>query len=84
MCNHNNQIGFIDEQEYMIMDRKKVQWRYAMTWFVPDLFSSLPIEIIELILSDEGTLGNFKATKALKLVRLLRIAKVTISCSWAC
>jgi len=43
ICKHFN-TGFIDEQEYMIMDRKKVQWRYAMTWFVPDLFSSLPIE----------------------------------------
>ena len=71
--------GYMDEFEIAIMDRAKVRWNYASTWFVPDLLSSVPIEILDLILTsggEDGAMGNFKATKALKLLRLSRIAKV--------
>jgi hypothetical protein len=62
------------------MDRKKVRWNYLSSWFIPDLLSSVPIEIITLVLGgsgdDSGSVDNFRATKLVKLLRLSRIAKV--------
>mmetsp|Transcript_52394 Transcript_52394/g.119473 ORF Transcript_52394/g.119473 Transcript_52394/m.119473 type:complete len:887 (-) Transcript_52394:62-2722(-) len=68
--------GYIDEHDFTIMDKHKVRYNYGTTWFIPDVLSSVPIEIIELILAGESDVGNLKATKALKLLRLSRIAKI--------
>jgi hypothetical protein len=81
-CSKHFNTGYIDEFDFTIMDRKKVRWNYMSSWFVPDLLSSFPIEILELLLGNDESAGgpggtsDLRATKALKLLRLSRIAKV--------
>mmetsp|Transcript_67192 Transcript_67192/g.135402 ORF Transcript_67192/g.135402 Transcript_67192/m.135402 type:complete len:894 (+) Transcript_67192:59-2740(+) len=84
MGKHFN-TGFVDDFEFTIMDRKIVRWNYLTSWFIPDLLSSFPIEILELILNDSGgsddssgdeSVSDLRATKLVKLLRLSRIAKV--------
>jgi hypothetical protein len=55
----------------LIMNRKRIFISYLTTWFVIDLFSSIPLSLIEL--STEGS--DFKQIKSAKLLRVLRLAK---------
>lgn len=53
----------------------KVRSHYLSGWFFPDLLSSVPIEVINLILKARAS--NFlRASKLLKLLRLSRLTKV--------
>ena len=66
----------MDEYDYAIMDRKRVRDNYLQSWFIPDILSSVPIEIIELMATTGKDGGYLRASKILKLLRLSRIAKI--------
>ena len=68
--------GYLDDFEFAIMDRKRVRDQYLATWFIPDVLSSVPIEIIELVATTGGDGAYLRASKLLKLLRLSRIAKI--------
>jgi hypothetical protein len=72
--------GYIDDFEFTVMSRSKVRWNYASSWFLPDLLSSIPIELLGIALgnnpNEDSDVNDLRATKALKLLRLSRIAKV--------
>jgi len=67
--------GYIDEFDYSIMDRTVVRKHYMSSWFVPDVMSSIPVEIINIVFTS-GVPGVLKASRILKLLRLSRLTKV--------
>jgi hyperpolarization activated cyclic nucleotide-gated potassium channel 2 len=67
--------GYIDEFDFSIMDSGRVRRHYMSTWFMPDLLSSIPVEVINVAFTS-GVPGILKASRILKLLRLSRLAKV--------
>lgn len=66
MLKHLN-TGYVDEvSDAAIMDRWLVTRRYMYSWFWPDLFSSIPID---LLFNDAAVKRRFKSGKVLKLLR---------------
>mmetsp|Transcript_38350 Transcript_38350/g.83312 ORF Transcript_38350/g.83312 Transcript_38350/m.83312 type:complete len:883 (-) Transcript_38350:316-2964(-) len=68
--------GFIDENDAVIMDAKIVRRNYVMGFFITDLCSSMPLD---LILRAAGASGNSAVTgtkQSLKMLKLLRMAKL--------
>ena len=59
-------------------DPRNIAKNYARNWFMVDFVSCLPIQYVQLIVSDEGggsdSIG--KKTKSFKLIRLIRLTKL--------
>jgi hypothetical protein len=76
----------------LVTDQRQIAWRYITGWFVIDLCSSLPIELI--IKKDDSTQSvsqakvgakifkSTKFTKAVKIVRLLKLTKLARTVSY--
>lgn len=56
-------------------DRKRVTRDYMTGWMLPDIVSSLPMDLIFLVFRLDGQ-SALKSTKGFKLLRLIRITKV--------
>ncbi|KAJ0410307.1 hypothetical protein P43SY_002639 [Pythium insidiosum] len=65
---------YVNEEDTLITDRSLIAKRYLMTWFVPDVISSLPTEYI---FSGLGDGGHDKSVASLKLARVIRLVRVT-------
>ena len=70
--------------DQLVLDRAAIRNNYFGTWFLLDLVSSLPLELIDLLVEyfsraggddGEGSSG-LKALRALRLVRLLRLLRL--------
>ena len=74
----NFNTGFRDEDDILIMDRKRVRDAYLKGWFIPDLFSSLPMDAaLKWSGGASGPAATLaKSTKIIKMLRLVRLAKV--------
>ena len=68
----NFNTGFVDMNDNVIMDRPTVIENYLKGWFVIDLISSIPIEL--LIGGDTSNIAT--ANSGVKTFKLLRVAKV--------
>ena len=60
-------------------DRNRVTRDYMLGWLVPDIVSSIPMDLIFLLYTAEFNTVSLKSTKGLKLLRLIRITKVSIA-----
>lgn len=67
--------AFLREDEW-VTDRKEIRDRYLRGWFWVDAPSSLPVEFIELLLTDTGHAGALPAFRILRLLRLVRMLKL--------
>ncbi|KAJ0412771.1 hypothetical protein ATCC90586_002401 [Pythium insidiosum] len=65
---------YVNEEDTLITDRYLIAKRYLMTWFVPDVISSLPTEYI---FSGLGDGEHDKSVASLKLARVIRLVRVT-------
>lgn len=68
----NFNTGFVDMNDNVIMDRPSVVENYMKGWFLIDLISSIPIEL--LIGEDSSNIAT--ANSGVKTFKLLRVAKV--------
>ena len=69
--------GFIDENDAVIMDAKVVRRNYLMGFFITDLCSSLPLDLILRAAGASDAGGAVTGTKqSLKMLKLLRMAKL--------
>ena len=62
-------IGYYDENNDLIVDRKKIAINYIMSWFALDLITSLPQNLI-------FNTKSSKLQKGTDLLRLMKIAKL--------
>lgn len=69
--------GFIDENDAVIMDAKVVRRNYLTGFFITDLCSSLPLDLILRAAGASDAGGAVTGTKqSLKMLKLLRMAKL--------
>ena len=69
--------GFIDENDAVIMDAKVVRRNYLTGFFITDLCSSLPLDLILRAAGAPDAGGAVTGTKqSLKMLKLLRMAKL--------
>jgi len=77
----NFRTGFKEDSKgyrmNIILDTKKIVTRYAKTWLVVDLISSLPLDLITLGFTGSNggdvSLGVKSATNAMKFLRLMKL-----------
>lgn len=72
--------GFVDENDAIIMDKRIVHWNYLTGFFVTDLASSIPLDLIFDLMGisseSDNTTGAVTGTKhSLKMLKLLRMTK---------
>jgi hypothetical protein len=71
-------IGFLDHvTDELIMDERPVALKYLRTWFVPDLLSSIPIEMSHLNTYESSSRSSWIfVVKVLRLSKIFRLRKV--------
>ncbi|CAL9152153.1 unnamed protein product, partial [Musa hybrid cultivar] len=68
-------LAYVDKTSYLLIDsRKKIAWRYLSTWFVLDVASTVPLEIVRRILPRK--LGSYGFFTMLRLWRLRRVSSL--------
>ena len=67
----NFNVGYIDGVK-LVMTRSRVTRTYVSSWFLPDLISSVPVDLIFALLHVEAHDSVDNARKGLKMMRLVR------------
>ena len=78
-CAQNFNSGTINSDDVVILDRRLITRQYLMSWFLLDLFSSIPLELFFMGQSSgdgEDSTQYTRTTKSMKLLRLLKLAKL--------
>ena len=68
--------GYVDKNDRVIMVHKRIIKRYLSTWFLPDVVSSIPFDLITKFGVSNTSGFPTQVTKTLKLLRLMRLAKL--------
>lgn len=72
------QSGVVWEQKV-----SKITRHYVKTWFALDAITLIPFDIIELALNaQEVAVGDFKATKIFRTLRLLKLMRILKTSRW--
>ncbi|CAI0444455.1 unnamed protein product [Linum tenue] len=67
-------VAYLDKTSYLLIDsKKKIALRYIKTWFLFDLISTIPSEIVRVILPDN--LQSYGYVSMLRLWRLRRVGQ---------
>ncbi|CAI5526129.1 unnamed protein product [Closterium sp. Naga37s-1] len=61
--------------QQIVMDQRRIVWHYLRTWFVVDVLSSLPIDLIISSALAQSSVG-FWLSAALRLLKLLRLRRL--------
>ena len=64
------------ERGELVTGRREIAIRYLSGWFWIDAPSSLPVEVIELLLPDDVDTSNLALLRALRVFRLVRLLKL--------
>ncbi|GJT62104.1 potassium channel AKT1-like protein [Tanacetum coccineum] len=68
-------LAYLDRSTYLLVDdRKKIAWRYASTWLVFDVISTIPSELVRKIFS--STFQSYGLFNMLRLWRLRRVSSL--------
>ncbi|KAL2903061.1 Potassium channel AKT1 [Bienertia sinuspersici] len=66
-------VAYLDKNTYLLVDDpKKITWRYMKSWFILDTMSTLPSELVLVILP-----GNVQAYGLFNMLRLWRLRRVS-------
>ncbi|GJP81602.1 hypothetical protein CLOP_g11745 [Closterium sp. NIES-67] len=60
--------------QQIVMDQRRIIWHYLRSWFLVDLLSSLPIDLITSSLAQSNV--GFWLSAALRLLKLLRLRRL--------
>ena len=73
----NTRTAFVDSNNKLISDPKKIFIHYACSWLIIDALSSVPFNLIALMSGAEnGSLENMKMTKSMRLLRLGKMVRL--------
>ncbi|XP_074280504.1 potassium channel AKT1-like isoform X2 [Silene latifolia] len=68
-------VAYLDPQTFLLIDdRKKIIWKYLSTWFLFDIISTFPSELVEKILPH--SMQAYGLFNMLRLWRLRRASKM--------
>lgn len=68
-------MAFLDKTSYLLVDEpKKIAWRYVTSWFVFDVISTIPYEVVKSILP--SPLNQYGTFNMLRLWRLRRVSNM--------
>ncbi|KAK3430742.1 hypothetical protein EUGRSUZ_E02396 [Eucalyptus grandis] len=68
-------VAYLDSQSYLLVDDpKKIALRYLSTWFIFDVCSTAPFQLISLLFTKHSSGLGFKALNMLRLWRLRRVS----------
>jgi hyperpolarization activated cyclic nucleotide-gated potassium channel 2 len=79
LCWFNMKQGYQDSTALvLVMDLSKIRRRYFRTWFMPDLVSSIPVELIALVFvgGDRSALADFAILRVVRFVKIFRLVKL--------
>ena len=68
----NFRTGYVDSAKILVLDKRLVRRKYLHGWFVFDLISSIPVQILTLM-----NRGAFEDLIVLKLIRLLKLGRLS-------
>ena len=71
----NFRTGYMDAAKILVLDKKLVRRRYLHGWFVFDLVSSIPVQILTLM--DRGAFEDLIVLKLIRLLKLGRLSRVS-------
>lgn len=72
----NFRTGYFTDQELYVADPRKIAKRYLSGFFLPDLLSTVPFDlIVGAIMGGDGS-ANVRSVKLIRVVRLVRLAKL--------
>ena len=57
-----------------VLDHTKIAWRYLRSWFLVDVLSTIPVDLLVEVFS--GTEDGSQSVGTLKLLRILRLARL--------
>ena len=64
------------DQGILVMERKKIVLNYIKSWFILDIFCSIPVSFIQIAPVNDGSFSsNYTAVRSTKLIRILRFAR---------
>lgn len=66
-------VAYVDKATYVLVDdRKLIAWRYAKTWLIFDVVSTIPSELVRSVLP-----SNLESYGYFNLLRLWRLRRVS-------
>lgn len=69
-----------DRAGVLVTDRKAIRRHYIRTWFVPDVISAFPWDILGLAIQDDFSKPNIlklpRFIRLVRLIKLIRLAKI--------
>jgi potassium voltage-gated channel Eag-related subfamily H protein 7 len=74
----NFRTGYIDEAKKLVLDKTRIRSRYLRGWFILDVVSSFPVQVLILINPLLQDLLGLKLVRLLKLGRLSRVNRIKI------
>ncbi|KAJ3224291.1 hypothetical protein HDU81_008640 [Chytriomyces hyalinus] len=65
-----------DETGQIVRDGKMIASKYLRSWFLIDLISTMPWELLSFLQTGGGDLGQLKILRLIRLLRLLKLLRV--------
>ncbi|KAH8054803.1 voltage-gated potassium channel [Aureococcus anophagefferens] len=71
-------LAYLDEHRgnMLIRSRKQIAKRYVQSWFIIDVLSSVPIDVLQLYAQGGSWLSSLRTIRLIRLLRLLKLARV--------
>eukprot|EP00854_Cymbomonas_tetramitiformis_P008696 gene8696-10318_t len=70
--------GYYDETETLVANRRKIALHYLRGWFLIDLLSTVPIDVlVEITVGGGDNLASLRLVRILRLARLLKLARLS-------
>ena len=71
-------LAYLDEHRgnMLIRSRKQIAKRYVQSWFIIDVVSSVPIDMLQLYAQGGSWLSSLRMIRLIRLLRLLKLARV--------
>uniref|UniRef100_A0A7N0VGL3 Potassium channel n=1 Tax=Kalanchoe fedtschenkoi TaxID=63787 RepID=A0A7N0VGL3_KALFE len=70
-------VAYLDTESYLLLDdRRKIAIRYISTWFIFDICSTMPLQTLSLLFTNQSSSIGFRALDMLRLWRLRRVSSL--------
>jgi hypothetical protein len=78
----NFHTAYLDSNNQIVSSKRAIAWKYVSTWLLPDLISSIPVQIIIWLSSSASNLIVIKLFRMMKVLRLSRLSQNSVLSEW--